>query len=356
MSMQLNPAICIGRREVGADHPCYVIAEIGSNHNSSYETAEKLVRACAEAGADAVKFQAFTREGLFVERLPDDGGPETAANQKLLTRRWEVLPGFTANSSWWPRLKAVCDELDIDFLCSPFSLEAIDELIAVDMPTIKIASGDITWLELIAKSARTGLPLILSTGASVLSEIKDAISAARGAGCKELALLHCVSNYPPRWEDANLHAITVLAERWGIPVGLSDHSPGSTLPIAAVPLGMSILEKHVTFDRDQEGLDHHFALEIDELASLVQDIRHAEVGLGKAEKTFVADEEIERYWVRRGLWMAAPISAGQTLTREHLAVLRPCHSLGAEQLKNVVGRRVVRDMESGEPVSAEDFQ
>ncbi|WP_020406912.1 N-acetylneuraminate synthase family protein [Hahella ganghwensis] len=345
----------IGQRRVGTGKPCYVIAEIGSNHNGQLDTAIKMVKACAEAGVDAVKFQDFSREDLFIPRLPEDATPDWGQRESLLEKRWDILPFYSADPDWWPILAEQCKELGVDFLCSPFSLDAVDRLASIPVPAFKVASGDITWLELIRKIAATGIPLILSTGASDIHDVEAAISAATQAGCEQLVLLHCVSNYPPKWEDANLLAIRTLAERFGVPVGLSDHTPGSTLPVASLSMGCCVLEKHVTLDRRQEGLDHHFALEVPEFKVLVEDIRNAEKALGSGEKSWAASEEIERYWVRRGLWAAKDIRAGEVILRAHLQCVRPAQGLPVNALDSVVGTKAKSFIKAGYPIPLEQL-
>jgi len=347
--------IHINGRTVAPGRPCYLIAEIGSNHNGDYETAVRLIRECARAGADAVKFQDFSREDLFIPLLPRDSTPDWQEKQTLLSRRWDMLPGYTAKPEWWPGLSAMAREEGVDFLCSPFSLVSVTRLQQLDLPAWKIASGDVTWLELIQQAGKTGKPLIISTGASDLGEVADALDAARSAGCREVVLLHCVSNYPPRWEDASLRAIPVLSERFGVPCGLSDHSPGSVLPVAALLLGCCLIEKHVTLDRDQTGLDHHFAMTIPEFAQLVRDVRHAEQALAGEQKHWVEAEEEERYWVRRGLWTSRPIRCGETVRRQDLVVVRPAQGLGASALDDVLGSRAERDLPAGHPLTKADI-
>lgn len=344
----------IGSRRIAPGEPCYIIAEIGSNHNGDYEVAADMIRQCAATGVDAVKFQDFSREGLFVEKLPSSTD-DRENRQALLDKRWEILPDFTAKPNWWPGLAAIAKESGVDFLCSPFSLEAIERLDRVDVPAWKIASGDITWLELIRGAAATGKPLIISTGASGLEEVGRAVKEANDAGCKQLVLMHCVSNYPPKWEDANLRAIQTLAETFSVPVGLSDHSPGSALPVTALTFGCCVLEKHVTLDRQQAGLDHHFAMEIPEFAQLVSDVRHVEAALGSGRKQWTGAEEIERYWVRRGLWTTEAIAAGSVIRREQLAVLRPAQGLSASALDRAVGAVARRPLAAGVPLEAGDI-
>jgi sialic acid synthase SpsE len=342
--------ISIGNRAVGPGHPAYIVAEVGSNHDGSLATAKKLTRLCADAGVDAVKFQAYTRETLFIDRLPDDGTPESEHKAELLERRWNVLPETTVPHDWWPELKALCDDLGVDFLCTPFDLDRLERLVEVGMPAVKIASGDVTWLELLRAAGGTSRPVIFSTGASTLEESRRALKAVRDGGGQDVVALHCVSTYPAEWEDANLRAMITLGEELGVPVGLSDHTPGSTLPIAAVTLGACVIEKHVTLDRSNEGLDHHFALEVGEFAKLVDDVRHTEAALGSGRKTWVEDEETERYWVRRGLWCRTPIEEGETITREKLRVVRPNHGAGADCLEEVLGETAVHDLEVGDPL------
>ncbi len=347
--------IRLGQRRIAPGEPCFVIAEVGSNHNGDYEIAAELIRQSARAGADAVKFQDFSREDLFIPRLPESATHDWKPRQALLSKRWEILPGFSADPDWWSGLAEVAREEGVAFLCSPFSLEAVERLERVGVPGWKIASGDITWHELIAHAARTNKPLIISTGASSLEEVAEALGAAKAAGCRQVVLLHCVSNYPPRWEDANLRAIGVLAERFGVPVGLSDHSPGSVLPVASLAFGCCLLEKHVTLDRGQPGLDHHFAMEISEFAQLVTDLRHAEMALAGDRKHWVSAEEEERYWVRRGLWATRKIAAGEVIRREDIAVLRPAQGLPASAIDVAVGAVAAKEIEKGHPFMREDL-
>jgi len=346
-------SITIGNRVINSEEPCYIIVEIGSNHNGNLKLAMDMVHQCHAAGVDAVKFQAFRRDTLYIEGLPGDAADE---NQQLLNKRWNILPQFTSDPLWWPDLKRLCDELGLDFLCTPFSLEAVEDLLEVNIPAFKIASGDITWLELIRVAAQTGKPLILSTGASNAAEVEAALEVARGAGCREIALLHCVSTYPTEWEDANLRALTTIRQEFNVPVGLSDHSPGSLLPVAARTLGACIIEKHVTTDRRQEGLDHHFALEMSELASLVEDIRKIEKAMGSGDKVWAANEQLERYWVRRGIWTSKALESGTVVTREKLKVVRPCQGLGAESLEKIIGKTLVQTVGKNHPLKIEDLE
>lgn len=335
--------------------PAYLIAEIGANHNGDWGLAEEMTRACALAGADAVKFQAYSREELFISCLPEDGTEASRRNRDLLKRRWNILPRFTVPDGWWPRLAVLCNDLGIDFLCTPFDLKRLDLLVPL-MPAIKVASGDVTWHELLEAAGAAGKPVIFSTGASTLEEARHAAEAVRRGGCNQVAVLHCVSNYPPKWEDANLLAMESLGAELDLPFGLSDHTPGSTLPLAAVARGACMVEKHVTTDRTQEGLDHHFAMTIEEFGKMVEDIRHLEAALGSGDKDWADSEEIERYWLRRGIWAAHTIEAGHKITREDLRLVRPCHGIPANRLSCVLGRITSRPLKRDQPLFHGDLQ
>ena len=189
-----------------------------------------------------------------------------------------------------------------------------------------------------------------------MDEIRRSVGVLQEANCKGIALLHCVSNYPPRWEDVNLLSINTLRREFNLPVGLSDHTPGSCLPVAARMLGASIIEKHITLDRSQEGLDHYFSLEPMEFAQLVDDVRHVEQAMGDGNKTWVVDEEIERYWVRRGIWVKEDIRQGEIITREKLNIVRPSHGIGADHLQDILGKKALQDIHQGEPLLSEAIE
>lgn len=346
--------VLINGRRVGAGHPIYCIAEVGSNHNGDWSEAEYLTRACAEAGADAIKFQAYTREELFNPALPSPVTEQDAHNLDLLEKRWNILPKYTVDARWWPKLADLCQELGVDFLCTPFSLESL-ELLAPLMPAIKIASGDVTWLELLRASGTYGKPVIFSTGASTMEEAVNAAEAVRNGGCEDIVALHCVSSYPPRWEQANLRSMPALGEALDVAYGLSDHSPGSTLPLGARTLGACVLEKHVTRDRSQEGLDHHFAMTPAEFGEMVNALRNLEQALGSTEKCWTDDEEIERFWVRRGLWVKRDLMEGECLRRQDLSVLRPCLGIEANKLSSILGKKIGRALYSNQPLHENDL-
>lgn len=264
------------------------IAEIGSNHDNDLDNAKRYVEACARAGADAVKFQTLTRDGLIARKVRDADTGEWIDNPRHAGFGNAGLP-----DDWHAPLKAVADDQGVEFMSTPFHLEAVDLLESVGVPRYKIASGDLTFTPLLEKIAATGKPVILSTGASYLDEVGQAVSTLERAGCRDLTLLHCTASYPPSWDELNLTALQALIDGFGKPVGLSDHSPGHVAPIAAAALGARTIEKHVTFDRSSDGPDHPFAIEMDELESLIRDLNDLCRALGDGEK-YPSHGEIHR--------------------------------------------------------------
>ncbi|WP_291845341.1 N-acetylneuraminate synthase family protein [Maricaulis sp.] len=275
-----------------------VIAEIGSNHGGDLDEAKRYIAACARAGADAVKFQTLTREGLIARFVKDDDR-HVVENPKFAAFGNAGLP-----DDWHAPLKACAEDNGVEFMSTPFSLAAVELMEGIGVKRYKIASGDLTFTPLLEALGATRKPLILSTGASYLDEVTDAVACLSRAGCSKLTVLHCAASYPPAWADLNLSAISTMQRALGLPVGLSDHSPGAMAPIAAAALGAVVIEKHVTFDRNTPGPDHPFAMEMDELAAMIADLRHLEIALGDGEKRPAASEINRRRNLRRGRYDA----------------------------------------------------
>ena len=292
-----------------------VIAEVGSNYDGDLETAKRYVAAAKAAGADAVKFQTLSRESLMAPYIRDaDTGAWTE------NPRYANFGNLALSEDWHHALKRTADAEGIEFLSTPFSLAAVDLLERVGVARYKLASGDLTFRPLQQKVAATGKPVLLSTGASHLSEVEEAVAALENAGARDIAVLHCTASYPPRFAELNLNALRTIAAATGKPVGLSDHSPGLTAPIAAAALGARVIEKHVTFDRSLPGPDHPFALQFEELAALVQAMREVEEALGSAEKKPSESEAPRRARLRRGVYdpkTFLPAAQGVWLRPEH---------------------------------------
>jgi N,N'-diacetyllegionaminate synthase len=331
--------ITIGGRPVGDDAPTYIIAEIGSNHDGSLDGALRLIEASAGTGADCVKFQSFRAETLVAPTHPGRA----------------TLERLSLPSAWYPDLKAAADRCGVHFTSSPFDLGAVHELVAVGVPAIKIASGDLTYTDLLEEAAATGLPLVVSTGAAYLGEVDEAVRTMRAAGAEQIALLHCASAYPATFADANVRAVATLRAAFGVPVGFSDHTPGHAAALAAVALGARLIEKHITFDRSRSGPDHPYALTVDEFADLVRNIRALEASLGTGAKVPVASELGEREWARRGVYAVRALEAGHVLEPADLVCLRPLRGIPAARRTELDGRRLSRGVEARSPIRWDDL-
>jgi len=329
--------IRVAGRPIGADHPTFVVAEIGSNHDGSLDRARALVDAAAAAGADAVKFQSFTAAGMVNRHLGSvrDGAPPHPA--------WETLERLTLPAEWHAPLQAHAAARGIVFLSAPFDAERAALLDRIGVAAFKLASSEITNRPFLRKVASFGRPVILSTGLATLAEVEAAVATLRGAGLRELALLHCVAQYPPAFAELNLRALQALAPLAPV-VGLSDHSPGSTAALGAVALGARIVEKHVTDDRGRPGPDHPYALELAELTALVRSIRDLEAALGDGVKRPSPSEEAERRFSFRGVYAARPLAAGKTLTADDLKCVRPAGPLGPADVAALLGQRLAVDV------------
>ncbi len=348
-----TPGMTIDGRIVGPEHPPYVIAEISANHLGSYERAEAMVQASATAGVDAVKLQTFTPDGLTVRsdrpEFQITGG--TLWDGALLIDLYEEA---MTPWEWTPRLQEVAREVGVTLLSSPFDEAAVDFLDGLDVPALKIASFELLDLPLVRRAAQTGRPLLISTGMATINEIDLSIGAARDAGATEICLLRCNSAYPAAAEEMDLQAIPVMAERWEVPIGISDHTIGPTTAIAAVALGASVVEKHVTLRREDGGPDAAFSCEPAELASLVDSVHEAWTSLGSARFGPSAREEASLSF-RRSVRVVRPVYAGSRLEVDDVRSIRPAGGLDPDDLARVVGRRVLHDLEVGQPLLWDDL-
>ena len=343
--------LTIGSCPVGGQHPCYVIAEAGSNHNRDLDTAKRLVDAAADAKADAVKFQTYSGANLYSTKAPkfDYLGP-LADKQPH-----QLLEEISLPRDWQPLLAEHCRQRGIEFLSSPFDREAVDELVALDVAALKVASFELVDLAFIRYIASKGRPVILSTGMATLGEVEEALDAVREGGSPDVVVLQCASVYPAPARVMNLRAIPTMKTAFGIPVGLSDHTLGIHVPLAAVALGADVLEKHFTLDRSQQGPDHSFAVEPDELRDMVTQIRDVEAALGDGYKRGPsAEEAVEMYSkARRSVVAACHIPVGTRIERTMLTVKRPGHGIKPKLIDTLVGRVAARDIDYDEVVTWE---
>jgi sialic acid synthase SpsE len=341
--MDLPQEFSIGGRMVGPGHPTYVIAEAGANHNRDWDTARRLVDVAAQAGADAVKFQTYSGRGIYSTKTPRFKYLEPLTDQSPA----ELLEDIALPREWQADLDAYARDRGLHFFSTPFDHEAIGQLAALDVPVLKIASFEIVDVELIRAAAATGRPLIISTGMAVLGEIEDALQAAAAGGAPAVGLMQCTSVYPAPAERINLRAMATMERAFGVPVGLSDHSLGIAVPIAAAALGAAFIEKHFTLDRTLPGPDHPFAVEPDELKAMVTGIREAHAAQGDGRKTGPSPEEREEMYPlgRRSLILTRDLPAGTTLERDMLTTKRPGFGIAPKHLEIVLGRPLRIDVE-----------
>jgi N,N'-diacetyllegionaminate synthase len=343
----------IGERWTGEGEPCFVIAEAGVNHNGDMALAKRLIDVAREAGADAVKFQTFSAEQLVTENA------DKAAYQKEQTDAQEsqfaMLKRLELGTNDFKELAGYAQKRGVIFLSSPFDMGSVDLLAEIGVPAFKVPSGEITNPPLLRHIARKKKPVILSTGMSTLDEVAEAVRLFQKEGTKDIILLHCVSCYPARVEDTNLRAMDTLRKAFKLPVGLSDHTQGITVAIAAVALGACVIEKHFTLDRDLPGPDHKASLEPDELKEMIEAIRDTEKALGDGIKQPVKAEADTKKVARRSLVAKVNIGKGTVLSEDMIDIkrCRTGNNLEPKHLSLIAGKRVNTDIAAGEPLTAD---
>lgn len=350
--MNKSPTIRIAGRAIGLGHPPYVIAELSANHNGSLETALTIVEEAARAGADAIKLQTYTADTITLK--------SDAAEFRIKGGLWdgETLYDLYQKAhmpwSWHKILFERARQLGLASFSSPFDATAVDLLEDLNVPAYKIASFEAVDLALIRYVASTGKPMIISTGMADADEIAEATAAARDGGCRELAILHCVSGYPAPAEDYNLATIPDMMRRFGVVTGLSDHTLDNSTAIASVALGASVIEKHVTLDRNGGGPDDSFSLEPVDLAALCRDAKTAWAAVGKIDYGRKSSET-GNIQFRRSLYFVKDLKAGDMITVDAVRSVRPGYGLPPKMLDQVIGRKVTRDRRYGDPVENADL-
>lgn len=339
--------ISIAGRRIGRQHPPFVIAEMSANHNGSLEAALNLIEEAKKAGADAVKLQTYKAETITINSDRQDFQIKDGlwAGRSL----YELYDWAHTPWEWHAALFERAAELDIIIFSTPFDFTAVDLLEELGAPAYKIASFEAIDLPLIRYAARTGKPMIISTGMSGIEEIWDAVDAARSAGCKELAILHCVSGYPAPASDYNLETIKDMIERFGVVTGLSDHTLDNTTAVASVALGASIIEKHFTLDRSGGGPDDSFSLEPGGLKELCNSTKVAWSAMGSVNYQR-KPSEVGNIKFRRSLYFVKPLKAGDIITEDAVRSIRPGYGLAPKHLDEVVGAHVKSDVGIGEAV------
>ena len=349
----MNNPVNIGNKSVGAGHGTFIIAEMSGNHNQSYDRALEIVQAAKEAGADAIKLQTYTPDTITIDcsnKLFRIQGKGPWAGQTL----YELYKKAYTPWEWHDGLKKEADKLGLVFISSPFDNTAVDFLADLNVPAYKVASFELIDIPLIKYIAEKGKPVIMSTGMGTLEEIKEAVQTVRDTGNDQLVLLKCVSDYPAHPEDMNLSTIPDIIEKFGLPAGLSDHTLGSTISVAAVSLGASVIEKHLTLSRAEGGPDAAFSMEPNEFRGMVNDIRLIEKALGSVRYEPTERESLNKVF-RRSLFVVKDVKAGDRATNENIRSIRPGHGLPPKHINDVIGKVFKKDIPKGTPVEWDLF-
>jgi N-acetylneuraminate synthase len=335
----------IGERQIGDGHPCYVIAEACVNHNGDFDTAIALADEAKRAGADAVKYQLHYREHEMLREVP-----ESANFDKPL---WEIVQDTHLTEEQHVALRDHCREIGIEYLCTAYCREAGDYLASIDIPAFKTGSGETLNHPFLRSLAKHGRPLLVSTGMATQEEVDGTVAVLRDTGVP-FCVFHCTSEYPPVYEDINLGVLPLFKERYGVPVGHSDHTPSIYTALAAAALGANLVEKHFTLSRDQPGPDHKVSIEPDELRQLVDGIRAVEAAGGDRKDLFEREKPI-RAWAHHSVVTLRPVAAGERFGEENVWVKRPGTGIPAAELDKVVGRTAARDVPADSLVAWDDI-
>lgn len=346
--------IRIGNKWIGASHPCFIVAEMSGNHNMDYSRAEKIVRAAAEAGVDAVKIQTYTADTITLNSdqpcfYTTSGGlweGQTLYNlYKKAYTPWE----------WQPKLKELADGLGIILFSSPFDITAVDFLEKMNVPAYKIASFEINDTQLLKKVAETGKPILISTGIADMTDIDLAVQTCKKVGNGQVILLKCTSAYPSPYEEMNLAMISNMKETFSCNIGLSDHSLGDEVALGAVALGACVIEKHFTLKRSDGGVDADFSMEAEEMKQMVERIRNLEAAIGKVDYSLTEMQKRERRF-SRSLFVCKSIKKGETFTPENIRSVRPNNGLPVKYLEQILGKKATRDLEYAKPLTWGDIE
>lgn len=345
--------IRIGDRVVGENQPCLMVAEVGINHNGDMGLAHQSIDAAADVGADAVKFQNYLTDDFLSDRSLTY---EYLSQGKIVVEpQYDMFKRCELTSTQLRELREHCENRQVIFFSTPTSEYGIRELVEIGVPLLKNGSDYLMHLPLIRAMARTGLPTVISTGMAEAADIEDAVKAFRGAGGRDLALLHCTSSYPTAPEDVHLRKISILTERFDCPVGFSDHTDGAIAALGAVALGACLIEKHFTLDRNLPGPDHRFSSDPAQYRALVNWVRAMEKSLGSAELKPAASEMVSRREYRLSCVSARDLSLGHALTTADIAFRRPGTGIAPKDVGRLITRELARDVPKGHVFSPEDF-
>jgi sialic acid synthase SpsE len=336
----------------------YIIAEIGANHNGDITLAKKLIDSAKECGADAVKFQSWKPGSIEAKEVYEknqsyndgDGGKKHFGSLK------EMVEKYYLRDEQHIELSNYCKTIGIDFCSTPFSIEEVDLLQQLDVPFFKTASMDINNFDLLKHMASYNKPIILSTGMSTIGEIERAIKTIEDAGNNQIIILHCISIYPPKYEDINLNNIPMLQKVFDYPIGFSDHSIGTSIPLASIALGSCIIEKHFTLDKDMPGWDHQISASPTELREIVKEGKNIQIALGSFKRIISEDEKEKKDKFRRSVVTSKQLFEGHIIKKEDLAVKRPGTGIQPEEVIYLLGRKLKRDLGEDELLNWSDLE
>ena len=344
-----------GGVKVGPGAPPYIIAEIGSNHNGDMTLCRRLIDAAAEAGANAVKFQSWSESSLIAEE-EYARNTEYSDKKKHFGSLREMVKAYQFTPSQHHEALAQCKARGIAFCSTPFSPEEVDLLESLDVPFFKIASMDIVHLPLLRHVARKQRPVVISTGMATLAEVETAVNTVRGEGNEQIVLLHCISIYPPEYRTIHLRNLMSLQQTFDVPVGFSDHSLGVAIPLAAIALGASVLEKHFTLDKEMAGWDHAISADPNELRTIVVEGQNVFTALGSTTRTVSEAEMEKRKKFRRSLVARHPLTVGHVLSESDLDAKRPGTGISPDELTYVVGRRLTSAVKRDQVIRWDDLR
>lgn len=348
-----TPCVFLGTRRISAGDPCYVIAEVGVNHNGNIDLAHKMIDAAKAAGADAVKFQTYRTDDLVLATAPKAAYQEDATGSGS---QWEMLRRLELPVEAFHELRRHCSDVGLDFMSTAFDAVSLETVVGLNPVCLKWPSGELNNAALLKQAARSRLPVLLSTGMGSLTEVAAALDVLEAGGRPDVVILQCVSNYPARIEDQNLRVLPAMSRAFGKPVGFSDHTIGPFAAIAARALGMSVLEKHFTLDAAMEGPDHAASITPDEFTRMVSVLRAIEAGLGDGVKRQIATEEGVRAVARKSLVYLRSLPRGHILADGDLTAKRPGTGLGPDRLNLLLGRSLTRDVAVDEMVTLGDVE
>ncbi|GAB5522329.1 MAG: pseudaminic acid synthase [Roseivirga sp.] len=344
----------IGNNQIGPGHSTYIIAELSANHNGDFDIAAESIKAIANTGVNAVKIQSYTPDSITLDS--DKSWFRTREDSPWAGQRlYDVYKLGQTPWEWHKPLKELTESFGLDFFSSPFDLPFVDKLESIDVPAYKIASLELTHIPLIRRVAKTGKPIIMSTGAAEAQDIELALKTCYDEGNHDVALLKCTSAYPTPLEEVNLMAIKTMAEKYGVIIGLSDHTLGHSAPLGAVAIGANIIEKHFILNKELDGLDKDFSLVPEEFADLVTQVRNMEKALGNRDIDLSARMKNAKKFTR-SMFAVTDILPGQEVTASMLGILRPGLGLHPKHFDEVTGKVAAQRIERGTPISWDLFK